>query len=177
MSVEDTVKQIAGDFYPYAQNRLGFDKPAQIEFLNDPQNAEDPLGKTAYYDPETMTVSVYIVDRHPKDILRSLSHELVHHTQNCRGEFVDGIAAEDGYAQNNEHLREMEREAYEMGNLVFRDWEDEVKAQKPQKENLMEHFDKRREKLNKELMKKFGLVPKPKETESESNKKSDKSDK
>ena len=34
----------------------------------------------------------------------------------------------EGYAQNDEHLREMEREAYEQGNLCFRDWEDSIKG-------------------------------------------------
>jgi hypothetical protein len=34
----------------------------------------------------------------------------------------------EGYAQNDEHLREMERQAYEEGNLCFRDWEDSVKG-------------------------------------------------
>ena len=34
----------------------------------------------------------------------------------------------EGYAQNDEHLREMERQAYEQGNLVFRDWEDSIKG-------------------------------------------------
>jgi hypothetical protein len=30
------------------------------------------------------------------------------------------------YAQNNKELRELEREAYETGNLLFRDWEDNL---------------------------------------------------
>jgi hypothetical protein len=59
--------------------------------------------------------------------MRSLSHELVHHTQNLRGDFDNVQAMGDGYAQNDAHLREMEREAYEMGNLCFRDWEDSIK--------------------------------------------------
>jgi hypothetical protein len=59
--------------------------------------------------------------------MRSLAHELVHHAQNCRGQFGGGIATVDGYAQEDGHLREMEREAYETGNLIFRDWEDGIK--------------------------------------------------
>jgi hypothetical protein len=34
-----------------------------------------------------------------------------------------------GYAQNNPHMRNMESEAYEKGNLCMRDWEDSVKVQ------------------------------------------------
>ena len=33
-----------------------------------------------------------------------------------------------GYAQTNDHLRNMEREAYEKGNMCFRDWEDSIKS-------------------------------------------------
>jgi len=56
-----------------------------------------------------------------------LSHELVHHTQNCNGEFDGASEMGEGYAQKDEHLREMERQAYEQGNLCFRDWEDSIK--------------------------------------------------
>jgi len=33
----------------------------------------------------------------------------------------------EGYAQSNEHLREMEKEAYLEGNMTLRDWEDKYK--------------------------------------------------
>ena len=56
-----------------------------------------------------------------------MSHELVHHAQNGRGMFDDIGALGAGYAQSDDHMREMEREAYEVGNLCFRDWEDEYK--------------------------------------------------
>jgi hypothetical protein len=75
-----------------------------------------------------MSVTLYINGRHPKDVMRSLSHELVHHTQNCNGKFDNVGELGEGYAQNDEHLREMERQAYEEGNLCFRDWEDSVKG-------------------------------------------------
>ncbi|MEC8273797.1 MAG: hypothetical protein VXZ76_03045 [Bacteroidota bacterium] len=90
-------------------------------------NANNPLGKTAYYDPAEKSVTLYVTNRHPKDVMRSLSHELVHHTQNCNGEFDKPHSMGDGYAQNDAHLREMERQAYEIGNLCFRDWEDGIK--------------------------------------------------
>ena len=90
---------------------------------------KDPLGKTAYYNPDKMEITLFVDKRHVKDILRSLSHELVHHTQNCRGDFNNSkIAGEQGYAQKDPHLREMEREAYELGNMCFRDWEDNYKV-------------------------------------------------
>mgnify|MGYP001376598366 CR=1 FL=1 len=62
-----------------------------------------------------------------KDILRSIAHELVHHLQNEKGELTDAGYSGKGYAQKNPHLRKMEREAYEKGNMCFRDWEDGIK--------------------------------------------------
>ena len=122
------IKEMLKDFYPFAKERMGFDRTPKFRFLTDPQNAADPLGKTAFYESDTDTVSVYTDNRHPKDILRSISHELVHHTQNCRGQLSDiSSAGEQGYAQNDLHLREMERQAYEVGNMTFRDWEDGYK--------------------------------------------------
>jgi len=115
-------------FLPFARKRMGFNKPPTIHFQSDEGNASKLLGKTAHYDPTTMNITVYVTGRHPKDVLRSLSHELVHHGQNCRGEFSKLPDTAPGYAQNDSHLRGMEEEAYKVGNLCFRDWEDGVKS-------------------------------------------------
>ena len=123
----DVIKPLIKQFLPFAQERMGFDKPPRLFVRRDEQNAQNPLGKTAYYDPSAHSVTLYITGRHPKDVMRSLSHELVHHTQNCNGEFDNVGEMGDGYAQNDSHLREMERQAYEIGNLCFRDWEDSIK--------------------------------------------------
>jgi len=125
--MKDILQPLMDQFMPFAQKRMGFHKPPRIFLRDDPQNAQNPLGKTAYYDPEQMSVTLYISGRHPKDVMRSLSHELVHHTQNCNGEFDSASEMGEGYAQKDEHLREMERQAYEQGNLCFRDWEDSIK--------------------------------------------------
>lgn len=119
--MQDLKKHITS-FFPYAQKQLGFERPPKLFFVNDKQNAGDVLGKTAYYEPETETIKIYVTNRHPKDVLRSFSHELVHHAQNCRGDFDNDTVTEEGYAQNDPHLREMEREAYEKGNMIFRDY-------------------------------------------------------
>lgn len=121
-------KDLIEGIYNAAQEKFGFADPAKIAFLTNPKNSSDPLGRTAYYDPENMKVAVYVTGRHIKDILRSLAHELVHHAQNCRGEFENASLAQEGYAQNDEHLREMEKEAYLEGNMLFRDFEDRIKA-------------------------------------------------
>ena len=123
----DIIKPLISKFMPFAQKRMGFAKPPRLFLRSDVSNADDPLGKTAYYDPNEQKIVLYVTGRHPKDVMRSLSHELVHHTQNCRGDFDNVHEMGDGYAQNDAHLREMEREAYETGNLCFRDWEDSIK--------------------------------------------------
>ena len=142
MDVKSSLKEMAKSFFPYAKKRLGFDKNPRVFFRNDSENALNPLGKTAYYDPNSYHIVLYVSDRHPKDILRSFSHELVHHAQNCRGEFQDTRPAGEGYAQEDPHLREMEREAYEQGNLIIRDWEDSIKKKEPVMESNTKEIEK-----------------------------------
>ena len=113
--------------YKTAQTELGFKPHVKIVILKDESNMSNPLGKTAHYSPSENKIGIYTQGRHIKDILRSLAHELVHHNQNCRGDFDTGAATVEGYAQEDGHLREMEREAYECGNMIFRDWEDNLK--------------------------------------------------
>jgi len=121
------ISPLIKQFLPFAQENLGFKSPPRLFLKGDAQNAENPLGKTAFYDPNNVSVTLYTTGRHVKDVMRSLAHELVHHTQYERGDFEDCGEMGEGYAQNDEHLREMEREAYEKGNMCFRDWEDGIK--------------------------------------------------
>ena len=124
------VKQ-ASIFMPYAHKKLGFNKPVGVNLVSDIENSKDPYGKTAYYDPNKMEITVFVDKRHVKDILRSLSHELVHHAQCCRGEFDGERETGQGYAQKDPHMRKMEAEAYLLGNgLIFRDFEDSLKKKK-----------------------------------------------
>lgn len=122
-------KDLIFELYNWIKNHLGFQEDPVISFIKNKQNAQDVFGRTGYYDPNIKKVVVFITGRHMKDILRSLAHELVHHNQNCRGDFVNKMGeTSDNYAQNNEYLREREREAYEVGNLLFRDFEDNYKT-------------------------------------------------
>jgi len=138
------LKTTVDEFYPYSKETLGFDRdPESLNFISDPENAQDMLGKTAYYDPDSFSITIYTDNRHPKDIMRSISHELVHHAQNMRGEFDDMDDLEEGYAQTNDRMRVMEEEAYKLGNIVFRDWEDKKKSNDDlQKEGIMNNIKK-----------------------------------
>ena len=124
----ETLMPLIKNFMPFAQERMKFSEPPRLFLKGDSKNAENPLGKTAHYDPAGKSITIYITGRHPKDVLRSLSHELVHHAQCCRGDLDGEQETGLGYAQNDEHMREMEREAYEVGNMCFRDWEDGIKS-------------------------------------------------
>ena len=124
-------EQLFHDLGGFAQKRFGFKKPPTLHLVSDGENASKPLGKTAYYDPQGMAITIYTDNRHTKDILRSLAHELVHHTQNENGMLNDSGYHGEGYAQKNKDLRQSEKEAYLKGNMCFRDWEDGLKQSKP----------------------------------------------
>ena len=121
------LSQLIDDLASAIKEKVGFKSMPAITLQDDQDNADTLLGKTAYYDPQNKVITVYVTSRHPKDILRSIAHEFIHHGQNLRGEFENVGSMGEGYAQNDEHLRNMEKEAYLQGNMCFRDWEDQHK--------------------------------------------------
>ena len=125
------IEDLIQDLFSFSQNRFGFQDSPVLNLVSDKKNTS-PLGKTAHYDPDSMEITIYVDGRHPKDIMRSFSHELVHHNQNENGQFAN-IVGQGGsnYAQTNPHLRKMEKEAYLKGNMCFRDWEDGYKSSNP----------------------------------------------
>jgi nicotinamide mononucleotide adenylyltransferase len=97
----------------------------EVKIRYDENQANDFFGKTAYYDPVNREVVLYVMNRHPKDVCRSFSHEMIHHMQNMEGR-LEGLA---GTTNTNEddYLQEIEKEAYLKGNITFRNWEDGLK--------------------------------------------------
>ena len=95
--------------------------PKVIFKHGDQENASQFLGKTAYYSPSDMTVVLYTEGRHPKDIVRSFSHEMIHHIQNLEDR-LENISTTNTMEDDN--LNDIEREAYTKGNMVFRNWTD-----------------------------------------------------
>ena len=94
---------------------------------DDVDNSQDFFGKTAYYDPNEQLIVLYTQGRHPKDIVRSYAHEMIHHIQNLEdrlGNITTTNTAED------DHLDGIEREAYEEGNIAFRNWTDSLQEGK-----------------------------------------------
>ena len=86
-------------------------------------NAKNFFGKTAYYDPNTNTIVLFTEGRHPKDIVRSFAHEMIHHIQNLEGRLEDITTTN---TQEDDHLTSIEAEAYQDGNLAFRGYTDTV---------------------------------------------------
>jgi len=96
----------------------------EIKTIQDEENASNFFGKTAYYDPNKKEIALYTVGRHPKDIVRSFVHEMVHHIQNLENR-LGNITTSD--TNEDDSLLELEKEAYLLGNITFRNWEDSVK--------------------------------------------------
>ena len=95
-----------------------------VEFVNgDNENARDFFGKTAYYDPTSSTIVLYTEGRHPKDIVRSFAHEMIHHMQNLEGR-LENITTTNTHEDDN--LNDLEKEANLKGTMTFRNWTDSL---------------------------------------------------
>lgn len=95
-----------------------------IKVREDEQEASNFFGKTAYYNPHDREVVLFTLGRHPKDVCRSFTHEMIHHIQNLEGR-LEGIGTSN--TNEDDYLQEIEKEAYLNGNITFRNWEDGLK--------------------------------------------------
>ena len=108
-------------------NGLNLKPYPSLEYIeSDKENAANIFGRTAYYMPSEQKIVLYTMGRHPKDILRSYAHELVHHHQNLNGTLD---YSQTTNTNKDDTLDRIEREAYENGNILFRNWEDSIKNQ------------------------------------------------
>lgn len=120
------------DFTPYMASILEYmlDEGMNIQPLpevkirKDLAESEQFFGRTAYYDPNENTIVLYTQGRHPKDVMRSFTHEMVHHIQNLEGRLGN---IQTSNTNENDALLELEKEAYLVGNITFRNWEDKTK--------------------------------------------------
>tara|TARA_R110002126_G_scaffold24918_1_gene85836 strand:+ start:198 stop:2312 length:2115 start_codon:yes stop_codon:yes gene_type:complete len=95
-----------------------------LELINgDSENAKNFFGKTAYYDPNKQHIVLYTEGRHPKDIVRSYAHEMIHHIQNLEDRLGD-ISGTN--TTENDHLDKLEQEANLRGTMTFRNWTDSL---------------------------------------------------
>jgi cytidyltransferase-like protein len=101
--------------------------PKVIFKHSDVDNAKDFFGKTAYYEPQSMSIVLYTEGRHPKDIVRSFAHEMIHHMQNVEGR-LGNITTTN--TQEDDNLNDLEAEANLKGTMTFRNWTDKMQEKK-----------------------------------------------
>ena len=134
ITVQDEYSSPSFDYTPFMgsileymlDEKMSISPLPEIKIKRDVAEASSVFGRTAYYNPELKEVVLYTEGRHPKDVLRSFTHEMVHHIQN-----IEGRLKQYGTTNTNEddELVEIEKEAYMVGNITFRNWEDKIKNQ------------------------------------------------
>ena len=100
------------DFIKWAKPQLGIDIPVKVNLV--------PVKKTingqfsfGSFNPNNNEIIVAYKDRHILDILRSLSHEMVHLHQNLLGKLKD----DSGNTGSN-----IENEANSFAGVLMRNW-------------------------------------------------------
>ena len=152
--------KLAESLYSFMQNKFKFDCEPKIFFHSDESNAENILGKTGYYDPQNEEVHLFVTHRHPKDILRSFAHELLHHVQGCEG-MTDQEklhnTSNPNYLVHDEYLKGLEADAFERGNIAFREWEAYVKEGKLKMDEKIDEKKKKKGKIPKKKLSKYKI--------------------
>ena len=96
-----------------------------VKFIeDDEENAKNILGRTAFYNPNEKSISLFTLGRHPKDILRSFCHEMIHHMQNIEDRLP---AFSTTNTQEDSALNDIEEEAHKLGSMLMREFEDTIK--------------------------------------------------
>jgi hypothetical protein len=125
--LQDSFKQIAEFMKENGLNVVPFPK------INLDWSEQDGIFiKTGFYSPDEKAITVFCKDRHPKDILRTFAHEMIHHSQNLNG--VD-LNFDTTKVKDNKELEKVEAEAYLKGNIYFRKWTEYATANKPLNES------------------------------------------
>ncbi len=124
-TISDTLKKPLASLTKYISSNINIEPLPKVKFIDDDkENADNILGKTAYYNPNNKSITLYTLNRHPKDILRSFSHEMIHHNQNLEDR-LNNINTTNTNEEGD--LPEVEKEAYLEGNMCLRKWEDSIK--------------------------------------------------
>ena len=119
------IKELTKDMIRKGMNVIPL--PKVIFKHSDISNAKDFFGKTAYYEPQSMSIVLYTEGRHPKDIVRSFAHEMIHHMQNVEGRLGDITTTN---TQEDDRLNDLEAEANLKGTMTFRNWTDKMQERK-----------------------------------------------
>lgn len=95
-----------------------------VNFNESLQEGNAVFNRTGYYDPETFTITIFTEGRHPKDVLKTFTHEMIHHIQNVENRLPEITTTN---TTEDKDLNEIEQEAYLQGSMLFRMWEDRMK--------------------------------------------------
>lgn len=115
------------------EQHLKIDPLPKIE-LN-PEEQDGIFVKTGYYSPDEKKVVVFTDGRHPKDVLRTVAHEFIHHMQNLQNPDKDWGGGGD--LEEDSKLRSIEGEAFLLGNIIFREWTEKMKRTKELNESVI----------------------------------------
>ena len=96
-------------------------KPFPKIILDDKNQGDDVFVSTGYFDPNANGIRLFTNNRHPKDVLRTLAHELIHWKQQRKGEIEKSGYTSDKITEDK-NLVHLEAEAYLKGNMAFRSW-------------------------------------------------------
>lgn len=159
--INENLKLLIEDLVGFMRNKYRFDREPKISYKYDDGNAKRILGKTGYYDPESEEIVIFCSNRHPKDILRSIAHEVIHHVQKCEGSMTPEESApswDENYILHNKKLKMMEADAFLEGNLSLREWEALKKESGDDpmmsKNDVLESKKKKKRKLSAKKLKK-----------------------
>ena len=119
MKLKDYIKQIE-QFY--RDNNVQIDPAPHISINDDVCSRFDPFIPTGNYDPSTNTITLFVYNRHVKDILRTFCHELYHRSQHLSNSDDFDKLDKSGSLSQNSDLEKLEGDAYYHGNLLFRKW-------------------------------------------------------
>lgn len=114
-------------FFKYMVKKLNLENPPKLKINTSDSEWNKLVGSTGHYNPDTKTITIFIYKRNLSDICRTLSHELIHYWQDNNGK-LNELPRESDYAQKSNHLRNIEKEAYLLGNILFRDFRDNLKT-------------------------------------------------
>jgi len=121
IDVVDKIAQLTNHMIDMGMN---IEPLPSMEFVDgDSENAKDFFGKTAYYDPNRQHIVIYTEGRHPKDIVRSYAHEMIHHIQYLEDRLGDVSGTN---TTEDDHLDKIEQEANLRGTMTFRNWTDSL---------------------------------------------------
>lgn len=96
-------KSIIAQFLPFAKKELGLDNLPRIKVVDQVPGAD---GTTfGRYAPEENTIYVVFRERHSKDSLRTLAHELVHYKQDCEDQLNNDSGATGSHEENEANAR------------------------------------------------------------------------